>query len=51
MGDLGKIGDRTEQVRFRRMGLGHDWAFEVGVSDPVDVVIRGGTARGRLGRR
>jgi hypothetical protein len=51
LGDLGRIGDRTEKVRFRRLGLGSDWAFEVGVSDPVDVVISGGTARGRLGRR
>jgi hypothetical protein len=50
-GDLGRIGDRTEKVRFRRFGLGADWAFEVGVSDPVDVVISGGVARGRLGRR
>jgi hypothetical protein len=49
--DVGPIGDRTTQVRFRRMGLGHDWAFEFGVSDPVDVVIRGASARGRLGRR
>ena len=50
-GDLGKIGDRTGKVRFRRLGLGSDWAFEIGVSDPVEVIIKGGTARGRLGRR
>ncbi len=49
--DLGPIGDRTALVRFRSLGLGHDWAFELGVSDPVDVVIRGAQARGRLGRR
>jgi hypothetical protein len=49
--DLGKIGDRTAKVRFRKLGLGSDWAFMLGVSDPVDVIIKGGTARGRLGRR
>jgi hypothetical protein len=50
-GDLGAIGDRTALVRFRRLGLGRDWAFEVGVSDPVPVTIWGGVVRGRLGRR
>jgi hypothetical protein len=47
--DLGKIGDRTAQVRFRRLGKGHDWAFRLSVSDPVEVVIKGAKARGRLG--
>jgi hypothetical protein len=51
MGDIGRIGDRTNQVRFRRLGLGHDWAFEVSVSDPVPVTIYKATVRGRLGRR
>jgi hypothetical protein len=48
---MGPIGDRTTQTRFRRLGSGHDWAFELSVSDPVDVIIKGATARGRLGRR
>lgn len=51
MADVGKIGDRTNQVRFRRLGLGHDWAFEIGVSDPVPVTIYAASVRGRLGRR
>lgn len=48
---IGPIGVTTQRVRYNRLGVGRDWAFEVSISDPVQRVILGATARVRVGAR
>jgi len=51
MGDVGKIGEYSRQVRFYRLGYGKDWVFEVSVSDPVQCVLMDARAKVRVGDR
>lgn len=48
---LGALGNTTRRVQFNRFGSGTDWAFEISVSDPVQVVILQAIARVRVGGR
>ena len=36
---MGKIGEYTVQVRWRRLGRARDWTPEVRITDPVKVAL------------
>lgn len=43
--DLGALGDYVRRVWWTRLGRARDWLFRIRVSDPVKVVIAGGSLK------
>jgi len=48
---VGKVGEYTERVIWRTLGVAFDWVFKLRITDPVNRVITGASAEIKVGRQ
>ncbi len=45
--DIGAIGNYTQRVIWRRLGMARDWVFKLRITDPIPVHITGTVLKAR----